>query len=254
MADNEQPDPAEPEEAEALEPKPKPEPVAKRRVLGQWSSLDRVILWILVVNFVVLAGLMLMPSKKGTGLREDSQQNARSGDAPHAARETPRARAPASRPEVTGKRPLLPRHRLFEQANAQAAAGNVAGAIGLLERLLKEDKRLGETVRRSVYVQLSYYCGLLDRSDDAMRWLRLSRRGFERGLLPDDLWRLAEAAYEARDFVEARRYAARFLLLRSQQSDELAQNIPVAYLRLADGYREQATAGEQAATAAKDQK
>jgi hypothetical protein len=141
--------------------------------------------------------------------------------------------------------PAHPRSRLWAEANELASQGNLGAAIARLELLLAREPSLGDVVRRAVYTQLAYYCGLADRADDARRYLRLSRSDLELGLVPDELWRMAEEAHAAGDWATARRFTARFLLSEGQMAEELKSRIPLAYLRLADGYRDEAksTAG-----------
>ena len=211
------------------------------RAPGEWTGIDRLLAFVLLANVALMAGLAFYPKddEKPKGTQSTGQ-----GDG--------QGESDKAESKQAGKQPLAPRHELWGKAQALAAKGQVGAAIDALEELLKVDTSLGPIVRRSVYLQLSYYCGLAGRAEDSRRWLRKSQSGFASGLMPSQLWQHSEDSFRDGDWSAARSWAARFLLVEAQMSDELRKKIPVAYLRLADSYRN--AAREEAEAESGDQR
>ena len=214
----------------------------------KWRPIDSAIAAILIANVLLLAAVVVWPtepvedpsSSSGKGSESSSEQTGAETD-PAASKVLA---APAKRI------PLLPRNRLWKAAQKYASEGELDKAIDSLKRLLREEPRLGEVPRRAIWLQLSYYAGIAGREEDARRWLRLSKASLERGLVPDELLRLAKEAQGAKDWVESRRYAARFLLQQEQLGSDARKGIAEAYMMLGDGYRQEA--GVEAAAAHDD--
>ncbi|MFQ5504235.1 MAG: hypothetical protein ACE5F1_05475 [Planctomycetota bacterium] len=195
-----------------------------RSTIGKWTSADSALAVFLAVNMVFMLALVLSTEPRTDPVPEEP--GAVQGEVP-SGRE--------------GDAPVRPKNILWARAEDLAEQGKVEEAVGVLEQMLREDESITGVLRRSVYLKLSYYCGLLggDRIKDADHYFRLASSGFERGLLPEDLWRLSEEAFGFGDYVQARRYNARFLLQESLLTSEQLMTVPLAYLRMADGYRQQ---------------
>lgn len=207
--------------------------------LAKWRGIDSAIAAVLVANVLLLAVIVSLPQDEdgpetpGGG----SEIVDGGGDAPM--RKTANGDIPPGGVD-TKRVPLLPRNELWQRSQRQAARGDIDEAITSLKLLLRQEPDLGEVPRRAVWLQLSYYAGLVGREEDAARWLRLSKASHETALVPDELMRLAKEAASARDWAESRRYAARFLLQRGQIGRDAAQQIAEAYLLLGDSYRDAA--------------
>jgi hypothetical protein len=215
--------------------------------LASFSKVDWAIATVLLANLLMMLVLGIVPIP-GTGpqdlTKKPTDERLRSG------KKGTRSTLPPSIlkriQEMKGgvlpeeKKPPVPRSRYWEEAWKESEKGNLSQAILYLERLLKEEPNMEEAVRRTVQLQLSHFCGLAGRFDEMRRYLALAQKGTMKALGPTDLWRLAEEAYAVRDYQESRRYLARFLLQQNQMPKHLKEKIPLAYLRLADGYRNEA--------------
>lgn len=215
--------------------------------LASFSKVDWAIAMVLLANLLMMTvlglvpipGLGLEPKKTPPKVEYPKKEGAdRPGVLPPAIRKRIEAMKGGVLPEQ--KKPPIPRSRYWEAAWKESEKGNLSQAILYLQRLLKEEPNMEEAVRRTVQLQLSHFCGLAGRFDEMRRYLALAQKGTLKALGPADLWRLAEEAYAVRDYEESRRYLARFLLQQSQMSKSLKEKIPLAYLRLADGYRNEA--------------
>lgn len=215
--------------------------------LAAFSKVDWAIATVLLANLLMMLVLGLVPipgfSQKKDG-NPNKQEKLRTPAKPKASILPPsikkrlEAMKEISRPGQ--RKPPVPRSRYWEEAWKESEKGNLSQAILYLERLLKEEPNMEEAVRRTVQLQLSHFCGLAGRFDEMRRYLALAQKGTMKALGPSDLWRLAEEAYAVRDYQESRRYLARFLLQQNQMPKELKAKVPLAYLRLADGYRNEA--------------
>ncbi len=196
-----------------------------------WGRTDTFLALFLVANLGVM-GLILAPH--GPAKR-----------APVRPASGPTTRPAPSHPKtLPGVNPIVPRRRFWDLAWKAAEAGDYAQAIELLQRLLVAEPRMAVSLRRTVYLQLAHFYGLAGRYPEMRKYLRLAEAGVHRALIPADLWNLGEEATALGDYANARRYYARFLLQEAQIPEKLKTNVPLCYLRLADGYRNEAMGGD----------
>lgn len=204
----------------------------KRAVSARWRPLDSAIAAILIANVMLLAVVVAWPSAPEK--QDDTTATKSTPDPKVETDEVPKAGVDTTRI------PILPRNELWRRAQREAADGRLNAAIATLQLLLREEPRMGEVPRRAIWLQLSYLAGIAGREEDASRWLRLSKASLELALVPDELLRLAREATAARDWGEARRYAARFLLQRGQLGADAEARVAEAYMILGDSYRDEA--------------
>ncbi len=218
-----------------------------RSKLASFSKVDWAIATVLLANLLMMFVLGLVPVP-GLGSKDPQQDSGSRGTKPEK-KQKASALPPSLRKRIEAmkggvrpeqRKPPIPRSRYWEEAWKESEKGNLSQAILYLERLLKEEPNMEEAVRRTVQLQLSHFCGLAGRFDEMRHYLALAQKGTLKALGPEDLWRLAEEAFAVRDYQESRRYLARFLLQQNQMPENLKEKIPLAYLRLADGYRNEA--------------
>ena len=218
-----------------------------RSKLASFSKVDWAIATVLLANLLMMFVLGLVPIP-GLGPKDPNagpgQEKMKSSKRPKVSTLPPsiRKRIEAMKGGVLPeqRKPPIPRSRYWEAAWKESEKGNLSKAILYLEKLLKEEPNMEEAVRRTVQLQLSHFCGLAGRFDEMRRYLALAQKGTLKALGPADLWRLAEEAFAVRDYQESRRYLARFLLQQNQMPKDLKEKVPLAYLRLADGFRNEA--------------
>ena len=193
-----------------------------------WTQLDRILTLILCLNILFMAVIVFVPWP-------EEAENVKDTVAPIG-----NAKDLQDKGGKGGETLLKPRNPLYSQAEELYGQGKTKEAVASLERLLQEEPDLHDSVRRAIYMKLAYYSGVAGLVKKSTTYRLLAQAGLQRGLLPEDLWDMAQEAYRVKDYPLARRYTARFLLQEGFMAERQKKIKPLAYLSLADGYRMQA--------------
>ncbi len=206
-----------------------------------WRKVDAALVAVLLLNLAIMGALMTAPETKPLRRPPSGKTGPEGEGAERSGKRDPGSIA-APRP---GARPLIPRHKYWTEAWKAAEKGDHARAVALLRALLKEEPGMAPSLRRTVHLQLAHFYGLAGEYEEMRKQISLAEEGIKRALIPEDLWNLGEEATALGNHRMARRYYARFLLQEAQIPKERRKDIPLAYLRLADGYRNQASKGKR---------
>ncbi len=202
------------------------------------STVDRVLQIMLVVNLVLLAVMLIVPSG---GNKPSDPTPARTGTAA-----TTTEKAPDSfvqPPRVIG---ALPNSGLWEESVRAAGEGDYRGAAAVLQRYLATSNGMTDLERRLVYNQLAFYLTKDGRIAEAHEYERKSQQLMARSYLPDDLLNSARRAAQQGQIAAMRSAYARLLLQQKQIPPTLRKSIAEAYLKLGDSYRLEANRAESA--------
>ena len=224
---------AEAEQPHRRKKRARPATGARRSV---WSRVDGTMALVLFANLVFMGLMLFLPDPATPPLEPGPTTGPDITKAPS---------EPKVEPVPAVRSPMESRVVQLAEIERLVRIGRFGEAIERIEDSLASNPDLPPVVRRSLYSRLANYCAEAGNHDKALQYLKLASDGFQMSLLPKDLWKMGQDATRLGDQAGARKYFARFLLQESLMAEETESRIPDAYLKLADGYRIQASEAER---------